>query len=98
MRVVVDLVRDDDVSRRKLLLQRAAGTDADNALYAQRLQGVNIGTVGDFAWRDVMANSVPCQEGNALSLQCADDDRCAGFSKGGGDSAFLRIAQSRHGI
>ena len=98
MRVIVDLVRNDDVTRRELLLQGAAGADADDALHPQRLQRINVGAVRDFARRDVMPDPVPRQEGNALPLQRADDDRGTGLSKGRDDVVFLCIAESRHGI
>ena len=83
-RQVEDLVGDDQVTGDVIVAQAAAGGDSDQALNAQRLEGVDVGAVVDLGGRDMVTDAMPGEEGNLNAIQRAGDDGGRWLSEGGG--------------
>ena len=98
VRVVVDLVGDDDVAGGVVFAQGAAGIDADDALDAEGFERVNVGAIVDLAGADLVSQPVPRQEGDFLFLQCANHDGRAGSAKGSVEIVFFCFGQAGHGV
>ena len=60
-------------------------------LYSQRLEGVDVGPVGDFGGGDAVALAVPGQEGDAHPAQPTHYYAVAGFAEGRVYINFLDI-------
>ena len=91
---VDELVGNKEVARLEAFLETADRVDGDDALHAERLKGVDIGAEGNIGGGNAVPAPVPGQEGNADSLQVADDDFIAGLAEGGPQADFLDITDA----
>src|SRR5664280_1121984 len=96
--VIKNLVRNDDVTRGVILSQRAAGIDADDSFRTECFEGINIGAIRYISGHDVVAESMPGKESDALSFQRTDYYGSGRFAEGCSEIVFLGIGKTRHAI
>lgn len=73
-RAIEELVREDDVTRVILLLQRADGGDADDPSNAERAKRPDVGAVGQFVRQNAVSARVPRQKEDGPSADFAAED------------------------
>src|SRR2546426_6570834 len=71
-RAIDQLVRHHHVEGLDVLAQATDGTYGKDELDAELLEGVDVGTRGNFGREDAMTDAVSRQEGNSLARQRAD--------------------------
>jgi hypothetical protein len=91
-----ELIGDDHVQRRVFLLERAHGGDGEDALHAQRLQGVDVGAEVDLAGRDAMAAPVAGQEGDLAPLERPEDEDIGRRTERGLHRDLVRVRHAAH--
>src|SRR5262249_30946472 len=73
-RAVDELIGDDDVARRDLLLQTADGADRDNALDTELFHREDIGAEVDFGGQRNVAAAMPGQKNDARAVERSRDE------------------------
>jgi hypothetical protein len=74
---VKKLIRDEEFARAQIFLQRAHGTDGNDALHPQKFHCVDIRAEVEFAREDAVPAAVAGEERDALALEIAEDDLVA---------------------
>src|SRR6185312_6112203 len=72
-RAVHKLIRNHEIQRLMLFLQRAYRAQQENALDAQHLHAINVGAEIQLGRRETMAPAVPRQECDFFASQLSDD-------------------------
>ena len=95
---VEELVGDDEVERLVLLFERSDGGDGDDALDAELLESVNIGTEVEFAGHQDMAATMPGEESDLAALERAADVGVRWSAEGRTNFYFFDFGEAGHGI
>src|SRR5215207_9772136 len=93
---VEELVGDDHVERRVLLLERADGRGRKYPLDAEQLHGVDVGAEGQLGRQVLVPAAVARQEGHALAFERADDEGVRRRAEWRLDRHLLHVLQLRH--
>lgn len=80
---VNDLVGDDKIHRLDLLLQRADGSEGDDASDTDGPQSCNVGAVWDLVGSELVVNAMTGEEGNVGAVVGEDVDGRGGRPPGG---------------
>src|SRR5690349_14326149 len=73
-RAIKELVRDDHVERRVLLLQRPDRGSGQEALDTEQLHAVDVRAKRHFSRREPMAQAMTRQESDALTFERSNDE------------------------
>src|SRR5258708_9603897 len=74
LRAVEELVWYQKCPRTQIVFQRTDSAHGNNTLHAQKLHGINVRAVIDFAWQNAVPAAVACQKRHALSFQSTEHD------------------------
>src|SRR5215212_12193053 len=95
-RAIEELIGNDHIERRILLLQRSNRRGRENTLDTKQLHRIDVRAKWNFCRRKTMTAPVTRQESNAFAFERADDERVGRWSKGSVNCDFFDGGQLRH--
>src|SRR5262249_5065432 len=97
-RAVEELIRNHELQRRVLFLQRPDGRQRNDALHSELLKAVDIRPEIQFAGKQAVSSAMPCEERYFAPVKISKNIRIRGLTKWRLLAEFLRIRQPRDGI
>src|SRR5215469_8424351 len=97
-RAVEELIGDDELQRLVLFLERSDGGNGDDALDAELLESVDIGAEVEFGWKNSVAASVACEEGDLAAFEHAANVGVGRSAERSFHLYFLDFRQARHRV
>ena len=91
---VDELIDEDEVAGRDVILQAAHRAQRDDVGHARALQRIDIGAVVDRAWRQRVTAPVARQEHHVSICEAAEEKRIRRSPEGRADVDPLRLAQT----
>ena len=96
LRMVIELVGDDDISGLDVFLHAADRADRNDPLDTELLHSVNIGAVVDIGRENPVPAAVAGKKRHPFSVQGADDILVRGFTEGRRNVDRLHLGQPFH--
>jgi hypothetical protein len=95
-RAINELVSDEKFAGREFFFERANRADGDDAIHADKFEGIDVGAVIDFRRKNAMAAAVSREERNPSTFEKARDDGFRGIAEGRVDADFLGVRKAFH--
>src|SRR5262249_9456356 len=98
LRPIEELIRDDDMQRRVLLLETAHGARRNDAFDAQRLEPEDVGSEVQLRGKQAVPRTMPRQKGDTPAAEGPDQIRAGRIAKRRLERLPLAVGQLRHVI